>query len=111
VVGDRQFDVSSPHEVAGERTLVPDYPPVGTVRGGHIPTARSVPWGSAAAEDGRFRSPAELEEIYQSELGFDTATPTIVYCRIGERSAHSWFVLNHLLGFEDVRNYDGSWPE
>ena len=110
-LGGPLIDVRSPQEFTGERTHMPDYPQEGTVRGGHIPTARSVPWGRAAAEDGRFRSRAELEEIYQSELGFDTATPTIVYCRIGERSAHSWFVLTHLLGFEDVRNYDGSWTE
>jgi thiosulfate/3-mercaptopyruvate sulfurtransferase len=110
-LGGPLIDVRSPQEYSGERTHMPDYPQEGTVRGGHIPTARSVPWARAAAEDGRFRSRAELEGIYQSELGFDTATPTIVYCRIGERSAHSWFVLTYLLGFEDVRNYDGSWTE
>ena len=90
---------------------MPDYPQEGTVRGGHIPTARSVPWARAAAADGRFKPRAELQEIYQDELGFDTAEPTIVYCRIGERSAHTWFVLTYLLGFENVRNYDGSWTE
>ena len=110
-LGGPLIDVRSPQEYSGERTHMPDYPQEGTVRGGHIPTARSVPWARAAAEDGRFKSRAELEEIYQSELGFETTTPTIVYCRIGERSAHSWFVLTYLLGFENVRNYDGSWTE
>ena len=110
-LGGPLIDVRSPQEYSGERTHMPDYPQEGTVRGGHIPTARSVPWARAAAEDGRFRSRAELQAIYQDELGFETSTPTIVYCRIGERSAHSWFVLTYLLGFEDVRNYDGSWTE
>jgi thiosulfate/3-mercaptopyruvate sulfurtransferase len=105
------IDVRSPQEYSGERTHMPDYPQEGTVRGGHIPTARSVPWARAAAEDGRFKPRAELEAIYRGELGFDTAEPTIVYCRIGERSAHTWFVLTYLLGFESVRNYDGSWTE
>ncbi|MGO1407225.1 MAG: sulfurtransferase [Brachybacterium sp.] len=110
-LGGPLIDVRSPQEYSGERTHMPDYPQEGTVRGGHIPTARSVPWARAAAEDGRFRTRAELEEIYLSELGFETATPTVVYCRIGERSAHTWFVLTYLLGFENVRNYDGSWTE
>ncbi|ATG50241.1 sulfurtransferase [Brachybacterium vulturis] len=110
-LGGPLIDVRSPQEYTGERTHMPDYPQEGTVRGGHIPTARSVPWARAAAEDGRFRTRAELEQIYQSELGFDAATATVVYCRIGERSAHTWFVLTHLLGFTDVRNYDGSWTE
>ena len=110
-LGGPLIDVRSPQEYSGERTHMPDYPQEGTVRGGHIPTARSVPWARAAADDGRFKPRAELESIYREELGFDTATPTIVYCRIGERSAHTWFVLTHLLGFESVRNYDGSWTE
>ena len=110
-LGGPLIDVRSPQEYSGERTHMPDYPQEGTVRGGHIPTARSVPWARAAAEDGRFRSRAELEAIYQEELGFDAAQPTVVYCRIGERSAHTWFVLTHLLGFDSVRNYDGSWTE
>ncbi|MGP9538244.1 sulfurtransferase [Brachybacterium sp. AOP43-C2-M15] len=110
-LGGPLIDVRSPQEYSGERTHMPDYPQEGTVRGGHIPTARSVPWARAAAEDGRFRPRAELEAIYLGELGFDAGTPTIVYCRIGERSSHSWFVLTYLLGFEDVRNYDGSWTE
>src|SRR5699024_2677033 len=83
-----------------ERIRMPDYPQEGTVRGGHIPTAHSVPWARAAAEDGRFRSRAELEAIYPGELGFDPAQPVIAYCRIGERSAHTWFALKYLLGFE-----------
>ena len=111
VLGGPLIDVRSPQEYTGERTHMPDYPQEGTVRGGHIPTARSVPWARAAAADGRFKPRAELQEIYQDELGFDTAEPTIVYCRIGERSAHTWFVLTYLLGFENVRNYDGSWTE
>ena len=110
-LGGPLIDVRSPQEYSGERTHMPDYPQEGTVRGGHIPTARSVPWARAAAEDGRFKSRAELEAIYQGELGFETGTPTVVYCRIGERSAHTWFVLTHLLGFDSVRNYDGSWTE
>jgi len=111
VLGGPLIDVRSPQEYSGERTHMPDYPQEGTVRGGHIPTARSVPWARAAAEDGRFKPRADLAAIYQDELGFDTTTPTVVYCRIGERSAHSWFVLTYLLGFENVRNYDGSWTE
>ncbi len=110
-LGGPLIDVRSPQEYSGERTHMPDYPQEGTVRGGHIPTARSVPWARAAAEDGRFKPRAELEAIYQGELGFETGTPTVVYCRIGERSAHTWFVLTHLLGFDSVRNYDGSWTE
>ena len=110
-LGGQLVDVRSPQEYTGERTHMPDYPQEGTVRGGHIPTAQSVPWARAAAKDGRFRSRAELEAIYSGELGFDAAQPVIAYCRIGERSAHTWFALKYLLGFEDVRNYDGSWTE
>jgi thiosulfate/3-mercaptopyruvate sulfurtransferase len=110
-LGGPLIDVRSPQEYSGERTHMPDYPQEGTVRGGHIPTARSVPWARAAAEDGRFKPRAELQAIYQDELGFETSEPTVVYCRIGERSAHTWFVLTYLLGFESVRNYDGSWTE
>lgn len=102
------IDVRSPQEYTGERTHMPDYPEEGALRGGHIPTAVSIPWAKAAAPDGRFRSRAELDEIY---AGFDPADPTIAYCRIGERSSHTWFVLTHLLGFDKVRNYDGSWTE
>jgi thiosulfate/3-mercaptopyruvate sulfurtransferase len=90
---------------------MPDYPQEGAVRGGHVPGARSVPWARAAAEDATFRPRAELEAIYQGEKGLDPADDVIAYCRIGERSSHTWFVLTHLLGFEQVRNYDGSWTE
>ena len=102
------IDVRSPQEYTGERTHMPDYPQEGTLRGGHIPTAVSIPWAKAAAPDHRFRKPAELKEVY---AGLDPETPTIAYCRIGERSSHTWFVLTYLLGFENVRNYDGSWTE
>ena len=102
------IDVRSPQEYTGERTHMPDYPEEGALRGGHIPTARSIPWGKAAQDSGRFRSRAELDELY----GFLTPDDkTIVYCRIGERSSHTWFVLTHLLGLPGVRNYDGSWTE
>ncbi|YAL84361.1 sulfurtransferase [Dermacoccaceae bacterium W4C1] len=104
-------DVRSPGEFSGELLHMPDYPQEGSMRGGHIPGARSVPWARAADESGRFRSRAELEAIYQDEQGLDPAGETIAYCRIGERSSHTWFVLTHLLGFSDVRNYDGSWTE
>lgn len=110
-LGGQLIDVRSPQEYTGERTHMPDYPQEGALRGGHIPTAHSVPWARAAQEDGRFKPRAELEEIYLSELGYDASQPTIAYCRIGERSSHTWFVLTHLLGFENVRNYDGSWTE
>ena len=102
------IDVRSPQEYTGERTHMPDYPEEGALRGGHIPTAVSVPWARAADETGRFRSRAELDEIY-SFVAPDT--DTIAYCRIGERSSHTWFVLTHLLGIPRVRNYDGSWTE
>ena len=102
------IDVRSPQEYTGERTHMPDYPEEGALRGGHIPTAMSVPWARAADEQGRFRSRAELEELY----GFVRPDGnTIAYCRIGERSSHTWFVLTHLLGIDGVRNYDGSWTE
>ncbi|MFQ6485329.1 sulfurtransferase [Brachybacterium epidermidis] len=110
-LGGQLIDVRSPQEYTGERTHMPDYPQEGTLRGGHIPTARSVPWARAAQEDGRFKSREELEAIYRQELAFDDAEPVIAYCRIGERSSHTWFVLTYLLGFGNVRNYDGSWTE
>ncbi|MFZ2512574.1 MAG: sulfurtransferase [Gordonia sp. (in: high G+C Gram-positive bacteria)] len=102
------IDVRSEEEYTGARTHMPDYPEEGALRGGHIPTAVSIPWARAAASDARFRSRVELDAIY-GEL--DPATPTIAYCRIGERSSHTWFVLTYLLGFDAVRNYDGSWTE
>ncbi|WP_407685553.1 sulfurtransferase [Mycobacterium sp. HUMS_1102779] len=102
------IDVRSPEEYTGERTHMPDYPEEGVLRAGHIPTARSIPWSRAVDDSGRFRSREELEELY-GFLGPDDKT--IVYCRIGERSSHTWFVLTHLLGKPGVRNYDGSWTE
>ena len=90
---------------------MPDYPQEGAVRGGHIPGATSVPWAKAADADGTFRSRAELEALYQGEAGLSPDDDVVAYCRIGERSSHTWFVLTHLLGFEHVRNYDGSWTE
>ena len=102
------IDVRSPQEYTGERTHMPDYPEEGALRGGHIPTAVSVPWAKSADDTGRFRSRAELDEIYSFVSPGDN---TIAYCRIGERSSHTWFVLTHLLGIPGVRNYDGSWTE
>jgi thiosulfate/3-mercaptopyruvate sulfurtransferase len=104
-------DVRSPGEFSGELLHMPDYPQEGALRGGHIPGARSVPWARAAAEDGTFRSRADLEAIYRTEQGLAPSDDVVAYCRIGERSSHTWFVLTHLLGFERVRNYDGSWTE
>ena len=105
-------DVRSPEEFRGERMHMPDYPNEGALRGGHIPGAHNVPWARAIdPADGSFRSAEELRAIYQSEKGLDPAAELVVYCRIGERSSHTWFVLTRLLGFERVRNYDGSWTE
>jgi thiosulfate/3-mercaptopyruvate sulfurtransferase len=110
-LGQPLVDVRSPSEYSGETTHMADYPQEGVLRGGHIPGAASVPWARAAAEDGRFKSRADLEAIYQQEQGLSPSDDVIAYCRIGERSSHTWFVLTHLLGFEKVRNYDGSWTE
>ena len=104
-------DVRSPAEFSGEKLHMPGYPQEGAVRGGHIPGASSIPWSRAANEDGTFRSRPELEQIYLQERGLDPSQETISYCRIGERSSHTWFVLKYLLGFDRVRNYDGSWTE
>jgi thiosulfate/3-mercaptopyruvate sulfurtransferase len=104
-------DVRSPEEYSGLRTTMPAYPEEGALRGGHIPTAASVPWARAAAEDGTFRTREELEAIYLGEAGLKPGDDVVAYCRIGERSSHTWFVLKHLLGFDTVRNYDGSWTE
>jgi len=104
-------DVRSPQEYTGERTHMPDYPDEGALRGGHIPGAASVPWARAAAEDGRFKTRDELAAIYTEEQGLKPDDDIIAYCRIGERSSHTWFVLTHLLGYTRVRNYDGSWTE
>ena len=110
-LGQPMVDVRSPGEYSGELLHMPDYPQEGAVRGGHIPGAASVPWARAAAEDATFKSRDELEAIYQQEQGLSPSDEVIAYCRIGERSSHTWFVLTHLLGFAHVRNYDGSWTE
>jgi thiosulfate/3-mercaptopyruvate sulfurtransferase len=110
-LGKPLVDVRSPGEYSGELLHMPDYPQEGAMRGGHIPGARSVPWARAANEDGTFKTRAELEEIYIKEQGLRPTDDVVAYCRIGERSSHTWFVLKHLLGFEKVRNYDGSWTE
>ena len=105
-------DVRSPQEYSGERTHMPEYPQEGVLRGGHIAGAKSVPWGRAVnTADGSFKSADELRDIYQREQGLDPRQEVIAYCRIGERSSHTWFVLTYLLGFPRVRNYDGSWTE
>jgi thiosulfate/3-mercaptopyruvate sulfurtransferase len=104
-------DVRSPQEFTGERTHMPDYPQEGTLRGGHIPGAKSVPWGRAVNADGTFKTVAELRAIYEQEQGLRPNDDIIAYCRIGERSSHTWFVLTYLLGYRRVRNYDGSWTE
>lgn len=104
-------DVRSPGEYSGELLHMPDYPQEGAQRGGHVPTAKSVPWKRAANDDGSFKSADELRAIYGDEQGLQDGDEVITYCRIGERSSHTWFVLTHLLGFENVRNYDGSWVE
>ncbi|MDT7669869.1 MAG: thiosulfate/3-mercaptopyruvate sulfurtransferase [Pseudonocardiales bacterium] len=110
-LGQPMVDVRSPGEYSGELLHMPDYPQEGAVRGGHIPGAASVPWARAAAEDATFKSRDELEAIYQQEQGLSPSDDVIAYCRIGERSSHTWFVLTHLLGFPHVRNYYGSWTE
>ncbi len=109
--GNPLIDVRSPEEYSGERTHMPAYPEEGALRGGHIPTAASVPWAKAVGPDGAYKSRAELEEIYLTGAGLKSGDNVIAYCRIGERSSHTWFALNYLLGFENVRNYDGSWTE
>lgn len=103
-------DVRSPGEYAGELLHMPDYPQEGAIRGGHIPGARNIPWGKAANEDGTFKSVAELKALYEGE-GITPDKDIIAYCRIGERSSHTWFVLTYLLGYPNVKNYDGSWTE
>jgi len=90
---------------------MPEYPQEGVLRGGHIPGARSVPWAKAANPDGSFKSADELRTIYEKEQGLKAGDDIIAYCRIGERSSHTWFVLTYLLGYDKVRNYDGSWTE
>lgn len=105
-------DVRSPQEYSGERLHMPEYPNEGALRGGHIPGAKNVPWARAAnPEDGTFKAASELRAIYEGEQGLKPEDDIIAYCRIGERSSHTWFVLTHLLGYPRVRNYDGSWTE
>jgi thiosulfate/3-mercaptopyruvate sulfurtransferase len=103
-------DVRSPQEYSGELIAMPGYENEGAQRSGHIPGAKSIPWAQAVAENGTFKSADELRELYSSK-GVLSGDPIIAYCRIGERSAHTWFVLHELLGEEDVKNYDGSWTE
>ena len=105
------IDVRSPDEYSGKKTHMPEYPQEGVLRGGHIPGARNVPWARAANADGSFKSASELRAIYEQEQGLRPTEDVIAYCRIGERSSHTWFVLTYLLGYEKVRNYDGSWTE
>jgi thiosulfate/3-mercaptopyruvate sulfurtransferase len=104
-------DVRSPEEYRGEKLHMPDYPQEGALRGGHITGAVNVPWKKAANDDGTFRGADELGDLYRKTQGLEEDDPIIAYCRIGERSSHTWFVLTHLLGYENVRNYDGSWTE
>ena len=106
-----RVDVRSPGEYKGELLHMADYPQEGAMRGGHIPGAKSVPWARAANPDGTFKSADELRAIYEQEQGLKSTDDVIAYCRIGERSSHTWFVLTRLLGYESVRNYDGSWTE
>jgi len=105
------IDVRSPDEFSGKKTHMPEYPQEGVLRGGHIPGAKNVPWGRAANTDGTFKNADELRGIYEKEVGLKQGDDVIAYCRIGERSSHSWFVLSYLLGYPRVRNYDGSWTE
>ena len=104
-------DVRSPQEYTGEKLHMPDYPQEGALRGGHIRGAANVPWKTAANDDGTFRSVDELTAVYRDGQGLDPDDDIVAYCRIGERSSHTWFVLTHLLGYDNVRNYDGSWTE
>jgi thiosulfate/3-mercaptopyruvate sulfurtransferase len=104
-------DVRSPEEYRGEKLHMPDYPQEGALRGGHILGAVNVPWKTAANEDGTFRGADELAELYSKTQGLEGDDAIVAYCRIGERSSHTWFVLTHLLGYDNVRNYDGSWTE
>ena len=103
-------DVRSPQEFSGELLAPPNLPQEGSQRGGHIPRAANIPWGQAANEDGTFKSADELKALYGGK-GIDGSKETIAYCRIGERSSHTWFVLTQLLGYDKIRNYDGSWTE
>jgi thiosulfate/3-mercaptopyruvate sulfurtransferase len=108
--GGALVDVRSPGEYKGELLHMPDYPQEGAVRGGHIPGAKSIPWARAVKEDGTFKSVEDLKALYEGE-GITPDKNVVAYCRIGERSSHTWFVLTYLLGYPSVRNYDGSWTE
>ena len=103
-------DVRSPDEYTGKKLHMPEYPQEGALRGGHIPTAQNIPWAQAANEDATFKSREQLEQLYGGK-GVTPDKDVIAYCRIGERSSHTWFVLKYLLGYDNVRNYDGSWTE
>ncbi|MDX1370928.1 MAG: sulfurtransferase [Nitrososphaeraceae archaeon] len=105
-----RVDVRSPQEFSGQITAPPEYPTEHAQRGGHIPGSANIPWGKAVKEDGTFKSAEELNDLYKSQ-GITPDKEVITYCRIGERSSHTWFVLKHLLGYKDVKNYDGSWTE
>ncbi len=106
------IDVRSPAEFTGERLHMPEYPNEGALRGGHIPGAANIPWARAVnPDDGTFKPAGELRDLYEREAGLKAEDDVVVYCRIGERSSHTWFVLTHLLGYRQVRNYDGSWTE
>ena len=105
-------DVRSPDEYTGKKLHMPEYPNEGALRGGHIPGAASVPWAKAInPDDGTFKTGSELRSLYENDARIKPGDDVIVYCRIGERSSHTWFVLTNLLGFDKVRNYDGSWTE
>ena len=108
--GGALVDVRSPGEYSGELLHMADYPQEGALRGGHIPSAKNIPWARAANDDGTFKSPADLRALYEGQ-GITPDKDVIAYCRIGERSSHTWFVLTYLLGYPQVRNYDGSWTE
>ena len=105
------IDVRSPGEYSGELLHMPDYPQEGALRGGHIPGAANIPWGQAVMPDGTFKSVEQLQELYEGKAKLKPTDEVIAYCRIGERSSHTWFVLTYLLGYPHVRNYDGSWTE
>ena len=110
--GGQLVDVRSPDEYTGAKLHMPEYPQEGAMRGGHIPGAKSVPWARAInPEDGTFKDAEQLKAIYLGEKQLDPSKETIAYCRIGERSSHTWFTLKYLLGFDNIRNYDGSWTE
>ena len=104
-------DVRSPKEFSGELLHMEAYPNEGALRGGHIPGAKSIPWAKAVNDDATFKSPEDLQQLYEKDNGLSADQNIIAYCRIGERSSHTWFVLTYLLGYPNVRNYDGSWTE